>query len=192
MSDKGNAGFVIANGALTSSSYSDKEARIKLINDNLIDCVVQLPEKMFFGTAIPSALIFISKNRDGNSAFAKREDILFIDASLKGKLINKKHRVFSKEEILSIAKLYTDFKRGINREYNNLGFSAIISKDTVGINDYKLMPSLYTGIEKEEYDEVSVNERINELSVTLKEQFKKSLELQVEIMDSLGELYEAE
>ena len=191
LSENGNAGFVIANGALTSSTYSDKDIRKRLLDMNLIDCVVQLPDKMFFGTSIPSALIFISKTRMGTSLFSNREGkILFVNASNKGKLVSKKQRVFTKEDINEISKAYQDFKRGKIRNYNELGISAVTSIEDVIRNDYKLMPSLYTGIEKTEYNEELNNKKISELSATLKEQFEKSIKLQCKIIESLVEINE--
>ena len=63
LKEDGKAGFVISNGALTSSNEADFDTRKKMLEQNIVDCVVQLPDKMFLGTAIPSALIFLDKAR---------------------------------------------------------------------------------------------------------------------------------
>ncbi|MCR5204884.1 MAG: type I restriction-modification system subunit M [Lachnospiraceae bacterium] len=168
----GKAGFVISNGALTSSNEADLFTRKKMIEDNLVDCVVQLPEKMFLGTAIPSALIFVSKDRKDN------DKILFIDASELGESVSKTQKVLLSEDIQKIVGLYNSFKAGKKVKYNNKGFSWVATNADVLDNDCKLMPSIFTGVE-----EVVVDKKINEKKIS---ELKGKLLKQIDSSDSIA------
>ncbi|WP_332236831.1 type I restriction-modification system subunit M [Sporolactobacillus sp. KGMB 08714] len=189
LKDGGLAGFVIANGALTSNQIAEKSVRKYLINNDFVDCVVQLPEKMFFSTRIPSALIFLSKNRNGNFECASRtKEVLFIDASGRGSLINKKNRVFSDEEIEEIAKVYHSFKFNNDNRYVQKGFCKKINTETIIENNYKLTPTLYTGIEIKVEKEPPFKQVVGEYKAKLKQQFEESNKLQKKIIKNLDDL----
>ncbi|MBB6444552.1 type I restriction-modification system subunit M [Bacillus benzoevorans] len=97
----GTAGYVMANGAMTTNTSGEKEVRQQLIEDNYVDCVVQLPEKLFYGTPIPCSLFFLSKNRKGENGYRAREDeFLFIDVRKKGTLLSRKQKILIQEEIM--------------------------------------------------------------------------------------------
>lgn len=168
LKDTGRAGFVISNGALTSSNEADLCTRQKLLEMNCIDCVVQLPDKMFLGTAIPSALIFIDMGRRNT------QEILFIDASSFGESVTKTQNVLSKNEIERISSLYHAFKNAKDIQYNVKGFSWLVLKENVISNDCKLLPSIYTGVEERIVD-IAENEKIiKSLKEQLLAQIKKS------------------
>jgi type I restriction enzyme M protein len=168
LKDTGRAGFVISNGALTSSNEADLITRKKIIENNLVDCVVQLPEKMFFGTAIPSALIFVSKGRKDN------DKILFIDASEMGESVSKTQKILRSEDIERIVSLYNSFKAGKKVKYNNKGFSWVVSDAEVLENGCKLTPSVFTGVEEVEVDKKQNEKKISELKSMLLMQIDSS------------------
>jgi type I restriction enzyme M protein len=189
LKDGGLAGFVIANGALTSNQAAEKSVRKYLVNNDYVDCVVQLPEKMFFGTGIPSALIFLSKNRDGSNNHARREkEILFINASSLGTLVNKKSRIFSEDEVKTIADIYHSFKFYNNEAYSESGFYSKVHIDEIIEKEYKITPSLYTGIKEESENEIGFNQVVEEYKLLLEEQFKQSHILQMKILKNLEDL----
>ena len=106
LSPSGQAGFVLAKGALTSKTSGEGEIRKELIEARLVDCIVNLPAKLFLNTQIPASLWFLSRNK-ANGKFRKRTDeILFIDARNMGHLINRRTREFSVEDIQKIADTY--------------------------------------------------------------------------------------
>lgn len=179
MKETGKAGFVIANGALTSSNEADLDIRRKMLEDNRIDCVVQLPDKMFLGTAIPSALIFLDKSR------GKKNKILFIDASGLGENISKTQKVLMEESITKICKLYHSFKTGKKIKYNEKGHSWVVAVDEVLNNGCKLMPSIYTGVEEKKIDYVASGKAIAELKMKLREQIKISNQIANTIVEEL-------
>lgn len=90
LKDGGTAGFVMANGAMTTNNTGEKDVRQKLVDEGYIDCIVQLPEKLFFTTGIPCCLFFLSKNRDGEKGYrARKNEVLFIDARKKGVMVSR-------------------------------------------------------------------------------------------------------
>ena len=187
LSDKGTAGFVMANGAMTSNVREEKEVRQRLVDDGYVDCIVQLPEKLFFTTGIPCCLFFLSKNRDGKAEFRERKDeILFLDARKMGSLVSRKQKALLNEEIERIASVYHAYKNKDLKEYEDFsGFCKVTSIEEVKSNDYKLIPGYYVGTEVYDEDEVPFEERINELTERLMEQFEESILLQEKIKRDL-------
>lgn len=179
MKENGKAGFVISNGALTSSIEADLVTRRVMLEQNIIDCVVQLPDKMFLGTAIPSALIFLDKAR------GEKANILFIDASHLGKSISKTQKILLENDITEICKLYHNYQKEENINYNEKGFSwAATVADVIG-NGYKLMPSIYTGVKEKKIDLIANEREIGELKAELIEQMRRSSEIANTIFQEL-------
>lgn len=181
----------MANGAMTTNVKEEKEVRKILVDEGYIDCVVQLPEKLFFTTGIPCCLFFLSKNRDGKNGYrARRNKILFIDARKMGKPVSRKQKALSKEEIDKIASVYRAFKYEHAKSCENIeGFCKIAKLEEVQQNDYKLTPSMYVGTEAEEEEEdIPFEQKIAELTKRLLEQFEESNKLQEKIKQNLEEL----
>ena len=106
LNPNGQAGFVLSKGALTSKTSGEGDIRKELIEARLVDCIVNLPAKLFLNTQIPASLWFLSRNK-ANGKFRNRTDeILFIDARNMGHLINRRTREFSEEDIKKIADTY--------------------------------------------------------------------------------------
>ena len=95
----GTAGFVLAKGSLTSKTLGEGDIRQKLIEDRLIDCIVNLPPKLFLNTQIPACLWFVSRNKANGKFRNRKDEILFIDARNFGHLINRRTLEFSQEDI---------------------------------------------------------------------------------------------
>ena len=106
----GQAGFVLAKGSLTSKNGGEGEIRKALVEDNLIDCIVNLPPKLFLNTQIPASLWFMSRNRTNGKFRNRSNEILFIDARNLGHLINRRTKVLSEEEIQQIAETYHNWR----------------------------------------------------------------------------------
>ncbi|MGZ8096090.1 MAG: N-6 DNA methylase [Methylosarcina sp.] len=109
LSPTGKAGIVLAKGALTSKTSGEGDIRKALIADgNLIDCIVNLPAKLFLNTQIPAALWFMNRARANSNGgrHPRKTEILFIDARNMGHLINRRTRELSHEDIQKIADTY--------------------------------------------------------------------------------------
>lgn len=108
LSEKGTAGVVMANGAMTTGSAGEKNVREHMIQNGMVDCIVQMPDKLFLTTGIPACLFILSKNRDGKDGEhrERKNEILFIDARKLGHMVNRRLRVFSEEDIQKITGSY--------------------------------------------------------------------------------------
>ena len=184
LAPSGQAGFVLAKGALTSKSGGEGAIRKALVEDDLIDCIVNLPAKLFLNTQIPASLWFMSRNRSG--------EILFIDARNLGHLINRRTRELSKEDIAQIADTYHAWRtdamyrdsKGLP-EYKDIpGFCASVPKDRVAELDYVLTPGRYVGLAEEE-DDFDFAERFTRLKAEFEAQLKEEAELNERIAANL-------
>lgn len=188
LSENGIAGFVLAKGSLTSNSSNEGEIRKKLIENNLVDCIVNLPAKLFFNTQIPACLWFIKKNR-------ARNDILFIDARNLGHLINRRNKDFSPEDIEKVASTYHNWKligSGTsvpqNSKYEDIkGFCKSASLEEVRELNYVLTPGRYVGLEDSE-DEFDFKERFESLQNELINQMKEEQSLNDRILANLAKV----
>ena len=110
LAPNGTAGFVLANGSLSSKSGGEGEIRRKLVEAGLVDCIVAMPDKLFFNTGIPVSLWFVSKGRDGNGHRARSGEVLFIDARKLGDMESRRLRVLSDGDIAQIADTYHEWR----------------------------------------------------------------------------------
>jgi type I restriction enzyme M protein len=184
LAPNGQAGVVLAKGALTSKTSGEGDIRKELVENGLIDCIVNLPAKLFLNTQIPAALWFLSRNRrsasvGGGSGAGFRDrsnEILFIDARNLGYLINRRTRELSLEDIDKIAGTYHSW-RNVDGKYEDIaGFcvSAPISK--VKELDYVLTPGRYVGLADDE-DDFDFVERFSTLKADLEAQLKEESQL---------------
>ncbi|PGA98732.1 type I restriction-modification system subunit M [Bacillus toyonensis] len=189
LSDIGTAGFVIANGTMTTNVTGEKEVRQALIEQGYIDCIVQLPEKLFFTTNIPCCLFFLSKNRDGKNGDRKRNNnILFIDARQMGQFVSRSQKVLREEEIIQISKIYHNYRNNEGNYSDMTGICRIVTLEEVSTKGFKLTPGIYVGSETEEKDDIPFEDHMSELFSQLKEQFEESTILQSKILKDLEDL----
>ncbi|RPF57027.1 type I restriction-modification system subunit M [Aquisalibacillus elongatus] len=186
LSEEGSAGFVMANGAMTTNQKGEKPVREWFIDNGYIDCVVTLPEKLFLSTGIPVCLFFLSKNRDGKGEYRERHnEILFIDARQKGSSVSRRQKALSEEEIDEIADVYHKFKFDEEPIEDVAGFCKVSTLNAVKENDYKLTPGIYVGTEEVEGDGIPFEEKMEELRTRLLKQFEESDRLQEKIKKDL-------
>ena len=190
----GQAGVVLAKGALTSKTGGEGEIRKALIENGLIDCIVNLPAKLFLNTQIPAALWFLSRNRaptgsaNGSSKFRNRSnEILFIDARNLGHLINRRTRELSREDIQQIANTYHNWRNPDGNYEDVPGFCASVSIEKVRELDYVLTPGRYVGLPDNE-DDFDFNERFTALKAELEEQLKEEARLNEIILENLSKI----
>jgi len=190
LNPKGTAGFVLAKGALSSKTNGEGEIRKKMIEAGLVDCIVNLPTKLFLNTQIPACLWFLSREKESDSNNPRRNKILFIDARNIGSLISRKNRELTEEDINLIAKIYHDWKSG-NAEYQDIpGLCKSVSIDGEGgvaSLDYVLTPGHYVGLPDDE-DEFNFEDRFKTLTEELTKQMEESIELDRRIIENLKRL----
>lgn len=187
LAPNGQAGVVLAKGALTSKTSGEGDIRKALVENGLIDCIVNLPAKLFLNTQIPAALWFMSRNRTstgsatGSGKFRDRSnEILFIDARNLGHLINRRTRELSQEDIKKIADTYHNWRstgEAASSPYEDIpGFCASAPISKVKELDYVLTPGRYVGLPDDE-DDFDFTERFTNLKAELEAQLKEEAQL---------------
>ncbi|MDQ7816940.1 MAG: class I SAM-dependent DNA methyltransferase [Melioribacteraceae bacterium] len=184
LAPSGQAGFVLAKGSLTSKTSGEGDIRKALVEARLIDCIVNLPAKLFLNTQIPASLWFLSRNRENGKFRNRKDEILFIDARNMGYLINRRTRELSEEDIQKIAGAYHNW-RNPNGNYEDVkGFCNSASVERVKELDYVLTPGRYVGLPDDE-DDFDFNERFAKLKAGFEEQLKEEERLNKLIKENL-------
>ena len=188
LAPNGQAGFVLAKGALTSKSGGEGDIRRELVKQGLVDCIVNLPAKLFLNTQIPASLWFLSRNRNETERFRERGgEILFIDARNMGHLINRRTREFSAEDIKLIADTYHNWRNRGGCYEDVAGFCASVSIDKVAELDYVLTPGRYVGLPDEE-DDFNFVERFTALKAEFEAQLKEEERLNKLILENFEKI----
>jgi len=184
LSPSGIAGFGLAKGSRTSKSSGEGEIRKALIEARLVDCIVNLPAKLFLNTQIPACLWFLSRNKANGGYRNRTDEILFIDARNEGHLINRRTRELSAEDIHKIAQTYHEWRKP-NGNYEDIkGFCNSASIERVRELDYVLTPGRYVGLPAEE-DDFDFNERFSSLKAEFEAQLEEEAKLNQAILENL-------
>ena len=187
LNPKGQAGFVLAKGSLTSKSSGEGDIRKNLIEARLVDCIVNLPAKLFLNTQIPASLWFMSRNK-ANGKFRNRVDeILFIDARNIGHLINRRTLEFSEDDISAIAETYHKWRNPDGGYEDVKGFCKSATVQEVAALDFVLTPGRYVGLPDDE-DDFDFKERFTTLQDEFKEQLKEEEKLNALILENLAKV----
>lgn len=187
LNPNGQTGFVLAKGALTSKTSGEGDIRKALVEARLVDCIVNLPAKLFLNTQIPACLWFLSRNKTNGKFRNRADEILFIDARNLGHLINRRTREFSAEDIATIAGTYHNW-RNPNGTYEDVkGFCNSASIERVKELDYVLTPGRYVGLPDEE-DDFDFKERFTKLKAEFEAQQKEETRLNALIAENLAKV----
>lgn len=186
LSPGGQAGVVLAKGALTSKTSGEGEIRRKLIEDgNLIDCIVNLPAKLFLNTQIPAALWFLSRNRQNGKFRNRSNEILFIDARNLGHLINRRTRELSHKDIKQIADTYHAWRNPYGNYADIKSFCCSVSLERVKELDFVLTPGRYVGLPDDE-DDFDFKARFSALKAEFEAQLQEEAVLNQAIVENLA------
>ncbi|TDS18885.1 type I restriction enzyme M protein [Maribacter caenipelagi] len=187
LSPSGQAGFVLSKGALTTKTSGEDVIRKNLVEAGLIDCIVNLPAKLFLNTQIPACLWFISRNRTNGKFRNRKNEILFIDARNLGHLINRRTRELSEDDINLIADTYHNWRNTEGNYEDVAGFCKAESIERVKELDCVLTPGRYVGLPDEE-DDFDFAERFTSLKATFETQLKEEDALNKAIKDNLSKI----
>lgn len=181
LSPRGTAGFVLANGSLSSKQSGEGEIRRKLVEADLVDCVVAMPPNLFFNTAIPVSLWFISRNRHGNGHRDRRGEVLFIDARKLGTMETRRLRVLPDDDISTIAGAYHQWRNSDGSHEDVAGFVRAATVEEIRQHDFVLTPGRYVGAVEAEIDDEPIDEKITRLTDALLAEFDIGRDLEVEV-----------
>ncbi len=188
LAEGGTAGFVMATGELSNGELARMEVRRALVEQDYVDCIVQLPGQLFANTQIPCALWFLSKSRDGSKGTRRRKgEVLFIDGRKLGTLVpgSRKQKQFTAEEVERIAEVYRTFKRTSHPE-EVPGFCKVATLAEIAEHRFALTPGRYVGASVGDDEDEPFEERFPVLTARLQAQFARSQELQVNVARLLG------
>jgi len=203
----GVAGFVLANGSMSSNQSGEGEIRKSLIESDLVDCMVALPGQLFYSTQIPACLWFLARDRSGVGARHavplrdRRGHVLFIDARKLGRMVDRTHRELTDEDITRIATTYHAWRGekstpsplvgegGGEGEYEDIpGFCKNATLEEVRKHGHVLTPGRYVGAEAQEDDGEPFPDRMQRLVAQLREQQTEATKLDAVIAANLKEL----
>lgn len=187
LSPSGIAGFVMANGSMSTNTNTEGEIRKNMIEADLVDCMISLPGQLFYTTQIPVCLWFLTRSKRNGRFQDRSGSTLFIDARNLGSLIDRTHKDFSNEEIDKVARTYHAWRGEEDAgEYEDLpGFCKSASIEEIREQGYVLTPGRYVGAVEIEDDGVPFEEKMAQLSATLYDQFAEANRLEAVIRRNL-------
>ncbi len=186
----GAAGFVLANGSMSSAQSGEGAIRKNLIEAGLVDCMVALPGQLFYSTQIPACLWFLTRGREGGKLRDRRSGILFLDARKLGRMVDRTHRELTDEDIARIAGTYHAWRGGEGAgEYADLpGFCRSAPLEEVRKHHHVLTPGRYVGAAPREEDGEPFEDKMKRLVAQLREQQAEGARLDAAIADNLKTL----
>lgn len=190
LAPSGTAGFVLANGSMSSNQSGEGDIRKNIIEADLVDCMIAMPGQLFYSTPIPVCLWFLAKDRRNHKFRDRRGEVLFIDARKMGSMVDRTHRELTRDDIARIAGTYHAW-RGEKEagEYEDTpGFCKSASLDEIRKHGHVLTPGRYVGAEAQEDDGVPFEEKMQRLVAQLRQQQAEAAKLDAAIEKNLEAL----
>ena len=186
----GLAGFVLANGSMSSNQSGEGEIRKAIIEADLVDCMVALPGQLFYSTQIPVCLWFLARTKKNGRFQDRRGGTLFIDARKLGTMVDRVHRELTDRDIAKIAGTYHAWRgdKGASEYADIPGFCKAADLDDIRKHGYVLTPGRYVGAGVAEEDDEPFEDRMNLLTATLRQQSEEVKRLDTTIVANLKEL----
>jgi type I restriction enzyme M protein len=190
LAPQGMAGFVLANGSMSSNQSGEGEIRKAIVEADLVDCMVALPGQLFYSTQIPVCLWFLAKNKnaDAKRGFReRRKKTLFIDARKLGTLIDRVHRELTDTDLEKITRTYHAWRddKGAGQYEDIPGFCKSATTAEIAAHGHVLTPGRYVGAEEVEDDGEPFEEKMTRLVAELQTQFAESAKLEQVIKANL-------
>ena len=182
LSPSGIAGFVLANGSLSTNGSNEGEIRKNIVNADLVDCIVGLPSQLFYNTPIPACLWFVSRDKKNHKFRDRRGNVLFVDARKLGSMIDRRHKQLSDENIAKISDIYHSWRGELDKRYEDVpGFCKSATLEQIRDQQCILTPGRYVGAEEEEDEAAEIfEEKMAALLSELTSQIIRGNELDIE------------
>ena len=190
LSSTGTAGFVLANGSMSSNQSGEGEIRTNLVEADLVDCMVALPGQLFYSVQIPACLWFLARNRQDDAFRDRRGEVLFIDARKLGRMVDRTHRELVDEDIARIARTYHAWRSEKDAgDYEDVpGFCKSAPLEEIRKHGHVLTPGRYVGTEVQDDDDEPFEEKMQQLTAQWREQMEEARKLDAAIEANLKEL----
>ncbi len=177
LAPNGRMGMVLANGSLSSQTNGEGDIRRRIVEDDLVECIVAMPAQLFYTVQIPVCLWFLARDKK------QKGKTLFIDARQLGSMVTRTQRELSAEDIARIAEAYNAYASGTLEDVK--GFCAVADIESIKEQDFVLTPGRYVGLEEQEDDGEPFDAKMKRLTVELTNLFAQSNKLQEEIKKNL-------
>src|SRR5437899_10208459 len=176
----GTAGFVLANGSMSSNQSGEGEIRKAIIEADLVDCMVGMPGQLFYSTQIPVCLWFLARDKKINRFRDRRGEVLFIDARKLGVMLDRVHRDLTEEDTARIAGTYHAWRgdKGAGKYEDIAGFCKSAKLEEIRAHAHVLTPGRYVGAEDIEEDAEPFEEKLRRFTATLEAQFTEGARLE--------------
>lgn len=183
----GYAGVVLANGSLSSNQSSEGDIRKKMIEEDIVDCIVSLPGQLFYTTQIPASLWFLARSKKKNGFRDRQKETLFIDCKKMGSMVSRIQRELTDKDITEIANVYHAWRgeKNAGTYEDKAGFCKAVKIDEIEKNNWALTPGRYVGSEEVLEDSDSYEDIIQRIGSLLETHFKAANSLQSEIVKHL-------
>lgn len=184
------AGFVLANGSMSSNQSGEGEIRKAMMDADLVDCMVALPGQLFYSTQIPVCLWFVTRSKKGPRFRDRRGETLFIDARKLGAMADRTHRELTDADLAKIAGTYHARRgdMGASAYADVAGFCMSATREQIAKHGHVLMPGRYVGAEDVVDDGEPFNEKMQRLAAVLREQQAEGARLDAAIAANLEAL----
>jgi type I restriction enzyme M protein len=183
LSPTGMAGFVLANGSMSSDQSGEGELRKAIVEADLVDCMVALPGQLFYSTQIPVCLWFLARDKRNGRFRDRRGQVLFIDARKLGRMIDRTQRELAPEDIARVAGAYHAWRgdRGAAKYEDVAGLCKSVTLDAVRAGGHVLTPGRFVGAEEVENEGEPFEERFPKMLEQLESQFAEGTRLELRI-----------
>lgn len=187
----GSAGFVLANGSLSSQQSGEGDIRRAIVEADLVDCIVSLPGQLFFTTQIPVSLWFLTKDKSNGLVRDRRlrdrrRETLFIDARSLGAMESRTLKVLSGTDITKVASAYHSWREVAGNYADEPGFSKSVSTEEIAGQGFALTPGRYVGTAIANLDEEPFSTKMETLSAALRSHMTQSAKLDQQIRKALA------
>lgn len=185
----GSMALLLANGSMSSNTNNEGEIRKRLIEEDMVECMVALPGQLFTNTQIPACIWFLTKDKFSQKSGKRdrRDQVLFIDARNLGYMKDRVLRDFTSDDIRKVTDTFHAWQQGEGYE-DIAGFCASVSFEQIEKHDFVLTPGRYVGAAEQIDDGEPFAEKMARLTKQLSAQFAESDRLEAEIKRNLGGL----
>jgi type I restriction enzyme M protein len=188
LAPNGIAGFVLANGSMSSNQSGEGDIRKAIVEADLVDCIVAMPGQLFYATQIPVCLWVLAKNKADKKFRDRRGHTLFLDARKLGRMETRVHRVLDASDVQRIAGAYHGWRSKDGKHEDVPGFAKSAPLAEIQKHGHVLTPGRYVGAEDVEDDGEGFEAKMRRLATTLRQQQAEAAKLDAAIAANLSEL----